>query len=63
MVDFSKFKNTSDALKSASKLLKQKMPAKLEKMLSKNLVDDETQEKLAGSLKFNEKLPIKSLEK
>lgn len=45
-------------------MVKSKLPTKLEKMLAKNLVDDETQEKLASKIfRSNFQLPTRRLER
>lgn len=60
---FSKFKDTRDALECANKLIKGKLPKKLSKMLKKNIISQEIQENLAVNDKrlaktINEKLGI-----
>lgn len=47
MEDFQKFKNTADAFKSISKLMKGKIPKSLSKFLSKTIVERELETTLA----------------
>ncbi|EGR29221.1 hypothetical protein IMG5_160580 [Ichthyophthirius multifiliis] len=49
LVAFQKFKDTTDAIKSTSKLIKGKVPKKLKKFLQTNLISQEIQDRLAIS--------------
>ena len=44
---FSKFKDTKEALKATASMIEGKLPKKLKKFLSKNIVSKEVQENLA----------------